>query len=95
MLSSLPYDVNMIHYPGIPDVELLAKQVEHSFHERGTQGRSIYCLFANEDSNLELMVRVHVRSKFDTIMAGKAKDSTLRELKDIFFRLTFPTPPLD
>ncbi|KAL5086468.1 hypothetical protein Trisim1_009038 [Trichoderma cf. simile WF8] len=80
---------------GIPDVERLAKQVEHSFHERGIQGRLIHFPFANDDKNLELMVRVHVRSNFNAAMAGKAKDSILRELKDILFRLTFPTPPLD
>ncbi|KAK4068392.1 uncharacterized protein Triagg1_7331 [Trichoderma aggressivum f. europaeum] len=80
---------------GIPDVERLAKQAEQSFREKGTQSRSIHLPFANGDEILELMVRVHVRSKFNAAMAGKAKDGVLGELKDILFRLTFPTPPLD
>ncbi|KAL6815959.1 hypothetical protein GGI42DRAFT_312696 [Trichoderma sp. SZMC 28013] len=61
----------------------------------GIRGGLFHLPFASEEEYLELMVRVHVRSKFRVAMGGKVEDSLLLELEDVFFRLTFPTPPLD
>ncbi|KKP07751.1 hypothetical protein THAR02_00139 [Trichoderma harzianum] len=80
---------------GIPDVELLAKREEEGLRTEGIRGGLFHLPFASEEEHLELMVRVHVRSKFQVAMGGKAEDGLLRELEDVFFRLTFPTPPLD
>ncbi|KAJ4862148.1 hypothetical protein T069G_03102 [Trichoderma breve] len=79
---------------GIPEVELLAQQEEESLRTEGTRGGLFHLPFASEEEQLELMVRVHVRSNFQVAMGGKAEDGLLRELEDVFFRLTFPTPPL-
>ncbi|KAL7958320.1 hypothetical protein V8C34DRAFT_283028 [Trichoderma compactum] len=80
---------------GIPDVELLAKQEEESLRTEGIRGGLFHLPFASEEEYSELMVRVHVRSNFQVAMGGKAEDGLLRELEGVFFRLTFPTPPLD
>ncbi|PTB55470.1 hypothetical protein M431DRAFT_140691 [Trichoderma harzianum CBS 226.95] len=80
---------------GIPDVELLARREEEGLRTEGIRGGLFHLPFASEEEHLELMVRVHVRSNFKVAMGGKAEDGLLRELEDIFFRLTFPTPPLD
>lgn len=79
---------------GIPEVELFAQQEEESLRTEGTRGGLFHLPFASEEEQLELMVRVHVRSNFQVAMGGKAEDGLLRELEDVFFRLTFPTPPL-
>lgn len=79
--------------PGIPTIERLAKQEERAVRQRGSYCDLLDLPYLDEDQNLELAVRIRIRSKFQAAMAGKAEESILRELEDIFFRLTFPTPP--
>ncbi|KAM0246278.1 hypothetical protein ACHAQJ_010281 [Trichoderma viride] len=80
---------------GIQNIELLAKKEEKLLRKQSTCYDSFNLLHEDEDKHLELMVRVRVKSKFQAAMAGKAEDSILRELEDIFFRLTFPTPVIE
>jgi hypothetical protein len=80
---------------GIRNIELLAKKEEKILRTQSICRDLLNFPFENEDKRLELAVRVRVRSKFQAVMAGKAEDSLLRELEDVFFKLTFPTPPSD
>lgn len=47
-----------------------------------------------EEDKIELVTRMCVKAKFRDVLRDEIDASLLTELEEVFFDLTFPTPPM-
>ncbi|KAI0505967.1 hypothetical protein F5B22DRAFT_489533 [Xylaria bambusicola] len=80
---------------GIPEIErLAAAQEEEIQHHDLKRIRGLPYRFIPDDQKIELLTRIMVRPLFREVLADKVEASLLPRLEDVFFRISFPTPPI-
>jgi hypothetical protein len=78
---------------GIDKIEQLAQNQQLGVLKEGIRNReaSGYSIL-EEGEKIELLTRIRVRAKFVKALSGKLAPSLLKDLKEVFFEIVFPTP---
>ncbi|KAI1129167.1 hypothetical protein F5Y10DRAFT_239041 [Nemania abortiva] len=79
---------------GIPEIERLALSQEQRIQRYGlsrVKGFPLY--FLPDEPKMELLTRIMVRPGFRGALASSVKPGLLQKLEDVFFKVSFPTPP--
>jgi hypothetical protein len=80
---------------GIPKIEKLAEEEQRILCRRI---RHVHRVIDNpdleEEDKIELVTRMRVRARFRDVLRDEIDASLLAELEEVFFDLTFPTPPM-
>jgi hypothetical protein len=77
---------------GIDEIEQLARNQQLEILKEGAHDREAGSSILNEGDSIELLTRIRVRSQFMKGLSGKLEVSLLKDLKDVFFGIVFPTP---
>lgn len=77
---------------GIDEIEQLARDQQLEILKEGVQDREAGSSILKEEERIELITRIRVRSKFVKALSGKLEVSLLKDLKEAFFGIVFPTP---
>lgn len=79
---------------GIPEIEVLAMAIEHQLRIlEHVEIRGFDATPFSEDQIFEILTRIKIRAKFAKVLQHKMKARALDELKTVFFKYTYPTPP--
>lgn len=80
---------------GIPEIERLAITQEQRIQQLGlSSARGLPYSFIPDEQKIELATRVLVKPKFREALAGKVGAGLLQKLEDVFFKTSYPTPPV-
>jgi len=68
--------------------------LRNNLHNMEREGQGVRVISVLDDGEkIELMTRYLVRGRFIAALKGKLKMPLLKELKEVFFGLVYPTPP--
>lgn len=81
------------HPTGIPEIEALALAIESQLRRMNhVEIRGFDATLFSEDQIFEILTRIKIRSMFTKVLEYKMKAEPLEELKNVFFKFTYPTP---
>lgn len=78
---------------GIKQVEQLAMDYESSSDPFSCSYSPFERTEFEEEEIIELVTRMQVKSRLARTLAKRLDAAVLEQLMDVFFRLTYPTPP--
>ncbi|KAI0451067.1 hypothetical protein F5B21DRAFT_488478 [Xylaria acuta] len=80
---------------GVAEIERLALSQELIIRQRDLRMiKGVPYPFIDDDQKTELLTRVMVKPKFQAALAGKVEVGLLRELENVLFKTSYPTPPI-
>jgi hypothetical protein len=77
---------------GIDEIEQLARNHQLKILKEGVQDREAGSSILTEEERIELLTRIRVRLTFVKALSGKLELSLVKDLKNVFFGIVFPTP---
>ncbi|KUJ19709.1 uncharacterized protein LY89DRAFT_611477 [Mollisia scopiformis] len=86
-------ELQHIRHCGIDEIEQVAREEETNVFKEGIRSREeAGNSILEEGERIELSTRMRVRSKFVKALRGKIELTLLKALKEVFFKIIFPTP---